>query len=148
MPLVSWSLWLSLRQAHRLSLFSPVLFSPFELTHGYLNATIFPDLENSVTDVNGNSPVDGSTIQFTAYGQYSDGKTRIMNNDASSVNGLGTWTSSNQLVIQIQPNGNGAAYAWGPGTAAVHFTAPNGVTFNEWIMYVIVDDPCGGCIEF
>ncbi len=78
------------------------------------------------SEVNGNSPVDGSIIQFTPYGQYSDGKTRIMNNNAASINVLGTWTSSNQLVIQIPATGNGVATAWGPGTANVHFTAPSG----------------------
>jgi hypothetical protein len=119
----------------------------FKLTHGYLNATILPDLEDPESEVNGNSPVDGSIIQFTPYGQYSDGKTRIMNNNAASINGLGTWTSSNQAVVQIQGSGNGVAYAWAPGTAAVKFTAPNGITFSEWIMYVGADDPCG-CIEF
>jgi hypothetical protein len=108
----------------------------FRLTHGYLNATILPDLDDPQPEVNGNSPVSGSAIQFTPYGQYSDGKTRIMNNYAASVNGLGTWTSSNQAVVQIQPNGNGVANAWGPGTANVKFIAPNGITFSEWTMYV------------
>jgi len=119
----------------------------FKLTHGYLNATILPDLEDAESEVNGNSTFDGSTIQFTPYGQYSDGKTRIMNNNAASINGLGTWTSSNQGVVQIPATGNGIATAWAPGTANVKFTAPSGITFNEWTMHVSVLDPCG-CIEF
>jgi Bacterial Ig-like domain (group 2) len=119
----------------------------FTLTHGYLGADILPDLEDAETEVGGNSPVDGSTVQFTPYGQYSDGKTRIMNNNAASPNGLGTWTSSNQAVVQIPATGNGVATAWGPGNANVKFTSPTGITFSEWTMYVGVDDPCG-CIEF
>ena len=119
----------------------------FKLTHGYLNATILPDLEDAESEVNGNSPVDGSTIQFTPYGQYSDGKTRIMNNNAASPNGLGTWTSSDPAVVQIPATRNGVATAWAPGTANVKFTAPNGITFSEWTMYVSVLDPCG-CIQF
>jgi hypothetical protein len=108
----------------------------FKLTHGYLNATILPDLDNNTPEVNGNSPVSGSIIQFTPYGQYSDGKTRIMNNNAATINGLGTWTSSNQGIIQIPATGNGIAKAWAPGTANVKFIAPNGITFSEWTMYV------------
>jgi hypothetical protein len=121
----------------------------FKLVKGYLNATILPDVEDPESEVNGNSPIDGSIIQFTPYGQYSDGKTRIMNNLAASLNGVGTWTSSNQSIVQIQPNSNGVATAWGQGTANVHFIAPNGITFSEWTMYVFADDPCGnGCLAF
>jgi hypothetical protein len=119
----------------------------FKLTHGYLNATILPDIEDPEPEVNGNSPVDGSIIQFTPHGQYSNGKTRIMNNNAASVNGLGTWTSSNPLIVQIPATGNGVATAWGPGTANVHFTAPSGITFSEWTLYVGIAEPCD-CFNF
>jgi hypothetical protein len=113
----------------------------FTLTRGYLSATTLRGLEDPESEVGGNTAVDGSTVQFTPYGQYS-----VINN--IGVNGdVGTWTSSNQAVIWIPDGADGVATAWGPGTANVKFTSPNGITFNEWTMYVVVDDPCG-CIEF
>lgn len=118
----------------------------FTLTHGYLSATILPDLENPEPIVGGNSAVDGSTVKFTPYGQYSDGKTRIMDN-VGLYGDLGTWTSSNLAVIWIQNGQGGVATAWGPGKANVKFTSPTGIVFNEWTMNVYVDDPCG-CLEF
>ena len=63
-------------------------------------------------------------------------------NNASNLNGsVGTWTSSNPAVIDIDQNG--VATAFSPGTANVHFTSPSGVVFSEWTMYVVAFDPCG-----
>lgn len=119
----------------------------FTLTHGYLSATILPDLEDPQSEVGGNTAIDGSTVQFTPFGQYSDGRTRIINN--VGLNGdVGTWTSSNPAVIWIQTGQDGVAMAWAPGTANVHFVSPTGIKFNEWTMYVDVDDPCGCDTEF
>ena len=41
---------------------------------------------------------------------------------------------SNPLVMYIGPTGR--AWALSPGTAIIKYTAPNGIQFSEWIMYI------------
>ena len=55
---------------------------------------------NSVTDdedypvANANTVWDGGYVQFTPYGQYTDGSTHIINN--ADIDGhIGRWTNSN-----------------------------------------------------
>jgi hypothetical protein len=83
--------------------------------------------------VNVNTVTLGSVVQFAPSGYYSDGSTQVLfNTDLAGSNG--TWTSSNPLVMFISPSGQ--SWAITPGTAIIHYTAPNGVAFSEWIMYV------------
>jgi hypothetical protein len=111
----------------------------FHLTGGYLG-TIANESNQYVEPTNYlgayssvNRVTDGSALQFMAYGQYSDGSVRIINN--ADINGhYGTWTSSNPNAIFIGQNG--LASALEPGTSNIHFTTLSGVTINEWTMYV------------
>jgi hypothetical protein len=80
-----------------------------------------------------NTVYPGTQMHWYAYGEYSDGYTREINN-ANVLHLYGTWTSSNPEVISIDQYGN--AWALAPGTASVHFTTLSGATINEWIMYV------------
>ncbi len=82
-------------------------------------------------DVNTVAP--GTQMHWYAYGEYSDGDTREIDN-ANSLHLYGTWTSSNPGVISIDPYGN--AWTLAPGTASIHFTTLSGATINEWIMTV------------
>lgn len=89
-----------------------------------------PPLEPQA-DVNTVAPA--TQMHWYAYGEYSDGYTRRIDN-ADSLHLYGIWTSSNPGVISIDPYGN--AWALAPGTANIHFTTLSGVTINEWVMYV------------
>ena len=80
-----------------------------------------------------NTVFPGTQMHWYAYGEYSDGYTREIDN-ANSLHVYGTWTSSNPGVISIDPYGN--AWALAPGTANIHFTTRSGITINEWVMYV------------
>ncbi|HTZ58574.1 MAG TPA: hypothetical protein VMB49_10775 [Acidobacteriaceae bacterium] len=80
-----------------------------------------------------NTVYPGTEMHWQAYGEFSDGNTREIDN-ANVQHVYGTWTSSNPEVISIDPYGN--AWALAPGTANIHFTTPSGATINEWIMYV------------
>jgi hypothetical protein len=80
-----------------------------------------------------NTVFPGTQMHWYAYGEYSDGYTREIDN-ANVLHLYGTWTSSNPEVISIDPYGNASALA--PGTANIHFTTLSGATINEWIMYV------------
>jgi hypothetical protein len=80
-----------------------------------------------------NTVVPGTQMHWYAYGEYSDGVTREINN-ANALQLYGTWTSSNPGVIDIDPYGN--AWALAPGTANIHFTTLFGTTINEWVMYI------------
>jgi uncharacterized protein YjdB len=75
----------------------------------------------------------GSFLQFTPIGQYSDGSTHPQLN-TSFAGASGTWTSSNPQVMSMSQTGRAASLT--PGTAIIKYTAPNGVQFSEWIMYV------------
>ena len=115
----------------------------FTLKGGYLNANV---LNNAGGDARvqygANQALTTSPIQFTPYGIYSDGKTRIMNNEqASPFGGLGTWSSSNPVVVSIPQYGSGLAKGYGSGTAMVLFMAPDGHVFSGWGM--TVDAPYG-----
>ena len=101
----------------------------FKLTRGYLGTVIYQANGDPATVVGGNTAEDGSSIVFTAYGQYSDGTTRIVQD--------GIWTSSNPEVVHIDPV-NGVAQAWSPGTADIHFASNSGVTFNGWTMHTVL----------
>jgi hypothetical protein len=80
-----------------------------------------------------NTVFPGTQMHWYAYGEYSDGYTRVIDN-ANSLHLYGTWSSSNPGVISIDPYGN--AWALAPGIANIHFTTLFGVTINEWVMYV------------
>jgi Bacterial Ig-like domain (group 2) len=113
----------------------------FKLVVGYLNDETMEDLEDPPTAVNNNSVVDGSTIQFTAYGEFSDGSTRIINN-ADQYGHVGTWTSSSPNVVLMDQYGVGTSYS--KGSSNIHFVSNSGIAFYEWTMYVGIDDPSGG----
>jgi uncharacterized protein YjdB len=76
----------------------------------------------------------GVTVNFTPIATYSNGlKEQVMYN-TNIIGANGTWTSSNPLVGYVTQSGR--FWAISQGTAIVHYTAPNGVGFSEWIMYV------------
>ena len=115
----------------------------FKLIGGYLNDVTLEDLEDAQSVLNGNTVVDGSTIQFTPYGEFSDGKTRIINN-ADQYGHVGMWTSSSPTVVYMNQFGVGTSFS--KGSSNIHFTTNSGITFSEWIMFTDIDDPCG-CIS-
>jgi lysophospholipase L1-like esterase len=84
-----------------------------------------------LTNVNTVGP--GFVLQFTPYGWYSNGLVEPFIN-SNYVGSSGTWASSNPLVMYVSQTG--VAWALTPGTAAITYTAPSGVKFSEWIMYV------------
>jgi hypothetical protein len=118
------------------------LASGVKLTGGYLQTVVQND--NGETTINGNTVDDASIVQFTPWGQYSDGSTHIMNN--ADINGhIGTFTSANPLVISVDQNGVGTGLD--VGSAGVHFSTLSGSMINEWIMTTVLGDAqCGGCI--
>jgi hypothetical protein len=88
---------------------------------------------NGAAETNVNTVVPGVTIQFTPNGDYSDGSVHpVLNTNLKGASG--TWTSSNPLVMYISPTG--LAWPLSPGTSTIRYTAPNGVAFSEWVMYV------------
>jgi acyl-CoA thioesterase I len=84
-----------------------------------------------LTNVNTVSP--GFILQFTPYGWYNNGLVEPFIN-SNYVGSSGTWASTNPLVMYVSQTG--VAWALSPGTAAITYTAPSGVKFNEWVMYV------------
>jgi GDSL-like Lipase/Acylhydrolase family len=83
-------------------------------------------------DVNTVQP--SAVLQFTPIGTYSDGSQYpLLNTNLQDSNGA--WTSSNPLVMNVSPTG--LAWALSPGTAIIRYTSPGGVSFSEWIMYVL-----------
>jgi acyl-CoA thioesterase I len=84
-----------------------------------------------LTSVNTVSP--GFVLQFTPYGWYNNGLVEPFIN-SNYVGSSGTWASSNPLVMYVSQTG--VAWALTPGTAAITYTAPSGVKFSEWVMYV------------
>jgi lysophospholipase L1-like esterase len=82
---------------------------------------------------NVNTVESNAVIQFTPQGLYSDGVVRPLLS-SSFAGSSGTWVSSNPLVMYVSQNG--LAWALTPGTAAIMYTSPSGVRFNEWVMYV------------
>jgi hypothetical protein len=86
---------------------------------------------SNIFNVNSVSP--NAALQFTPEGVFSDGSVHPMLN-SNFAGASGTWTSSNPLVMYISPKG--AAVALSQGKATITYTAPNGVRFNGWTMYV------------
>ena len=84
-----------------------------------------------LSNVNTVSP--GFVLQFTPYGWYNNGLVEPFIN-SNYVGSSGTWASSNPLVMYVSQTG--VAWALTPGTAAITYTSPSGVKFNEWVMYV------------
>src|SRR6202034_707533 len=77
------------------------LASGVKLTGGYLQTVVLQI--DAGTTINGNTVEDANIVQFTPWGQYSDGSIHIINN--ADVNGhIGTFTSSNPLVVSIDQN--------------------------------------------
>ena len=102
---------------------------------GYLQ-NVQQDNANEGTEgltANVNTVGPNSVIQFTPQGLYSDGIVRPLLN-STFAGSSGTWASSNPLVMYV--NQKGLAWALTPGTAAITYTSPTGVRFNEWVMYV------------
>jgi lysophospholipase L1-like esterase len=82
---------------------------------------------------NTKSVTEGGSIQFTAYGMYSDGIPRpLLNLDFSGL--VGAWSSSNPSVIYVGYNGE--AFALSPGEATISFTSLGGVPFSSWVVTV------------
>jgi hypothetical protein len=82
---------------------------------------------------NVNTVTSGATVQFTPVATYSNGvEELLMNTNFAGQSGL--WTSSNPEVMSV--NQTGFAGAISNGTSIIKYTAPNGVQFSEWIMYV------------
>jgi acyl-CoA thioesterase I len=100
-----------------------------ELSNNPLNiAAPSSPLQSNVNTV---SP--GFELQFTPYGWYNNGLVEPFIN-SSYIGSSGTWASSNPQVMNVSQTG--VAWALTPGTAAITYTSPSGVKFNEWIMYV------------
>jgi lysophospholipase L1-like esterase len=75
------------------------------------------------------SVTEGSSIQLTAYGLYSDGIPRaLLNTDFAGL--IGTWSSSNPSVMYVGYNGE--AFALSPGQATISLTTLGGVSFSSW----------------
>jgi hypothetical protein len=116
----------------------------FSLTGGYLQDVALEDLEDAQSQVNQNTVVDGSTVQFTPWGEFSDGSARIMNN-ADQDGHVGLWTSSTPEVVTVDQHGVGTSFSH--GSSNVHFVSNSGIQFSEWIENVNVDDPSGGSLS-
>jgi hypothetical protein len=82
---------------------------------------------------NQNTVGSGQVLQFTPIGLYSDGS-QLPQINSSYEGATGTWTSSNPQSMFVSQTGKVTAYS--PGTAIIRYTAPNGVQFSEWIMYI------------
>jgi hypothetical protein len=103
------------------------------LNAGYLGNDALQEEELARPQSGVNNVAPGTKLHWYAYGEYSDGVTREINN--ANAQGLyGTWRSSNPGVVDIDPYGN--AWTLAPGTANITFTTLSGVEINEWIMTV------------
>jgi hypothetical protein len=76
----------------------------------------------------------GAVVQFTPYGNYSNGLLEPFLN-SNFAGSTGTWTSSNPLVIYVIQKG--LAWSLSPGTAIIRYIPPSGVSFNERVMNVL-----------
>lgn len=115
-----------------------------KLKSGYLDTVVYYNNEDNGASMPGlNTLIDGAIVQFTAYGQYTDGSVHPFRN--ADINGhIGTWTNSNPLAMSLDQNGIGIGLD--KGTTNVHFTTLSGATINEWIMYTqVYDYGCGDC---
>ena len=95
----------------------------YKLKGGYLQTVVYGG--NSITDfkdystANANTVFDGGYVQFTPYGQYTDGSTHIMNN--ADINGhVGTWNSSSPTVVVIDQYGAGRGMDQGQHECLLH----------------------------
>jgi hypothetical protein len=75
----------------------------------------------------------GVSIQFTPFGEYSNGVKEVLIND-NYAGETGTWASSDPLVMYVSQQG--LAESLSTGTTIITYTSPTGVRFSEWIMYV------------
>jgi hypothetical protein len=105
---------------------------------GYLQNLTMTNANSSGLYPNVNSITTGYSLQFTPYGWYNNNPLVAPFVNGTFAGSTGTWTSSNPLVMTVTQSG--FAYALTPGTAAITYTSPTGVKFNEWIMYV-------GCLD-
>ena len=116
-----------------------------EATINTLNANLAGGYLQNIQQGNPNEGISGPTpnvntvapaavIQFTPYGYYSNGLLEPFLN-SNFAGSTGTWTSSNPLVMYVSQKG--LAWSLSPGTAIIHYTSPGGVSFNEWVMYVV-----------
>jgi hypothetical protein len=80
-----------------------------------------------------NTVAPGTTVPFTAYGVYSDGSTRALN-QYIYYEGPPSFSSSNSEVMEIDAT-TGIATASQAGTAIIKVTA-GGITFSQWNMTV------------
>ena len=117
-----------------------------KLKSGYLGTVVYNNEEDAESIPEVNTLIDGAIVQFTAYGQYTDGSVHPFRN--ADINGhIGTWTNSNPLAMSLDQNGVGIGLD--KGTTNVHFTTLLGVTINEWIMYTqVYDYGCGDCSTY
>lgn len=118
-----------------------------KLKSGYLNTVVYYNNTEDDTSMPGlNTLIDGAIVQFTAYGQYTDGSVHPFRN--ADINGhIGTWTNSNPLAMSLAQNGVGIGLD--KGTTNVAFTTLSGATINEWIMYTqVYDYGCGDCSTY
>ena len=115
----------------------------YKLKGGYLQTVGWDGGLYSTSTANANSINTGGTVQFTPYGQYTDGSTHVMNN--ADVSGhIGTWTTTVPKSLWVDQNGVGTGLDLGIST--VRFTAPSGTIFNAWGMTVhFIVYGCDGC---
>lgn len=99
---------------------------------GYLSDVALRPDENNPLPQQNTVPI-GSTVQFTPQAWYNGGPTVALVN--ANLNGLvGTWTSSNPMVMAIDQDG--LAFALAPGQSSISFRTNSGATFSPWTMYV------------
>jgi hypothetical protein len=108
------------------------------LAGGYLqNVAIDPysDVESTTPVANQNTVLPGVGVSFTAVGWFNNNPStqQQLNTNLYGLNG--TWTSSNSLVMTIDPFGN--AQALTTGQAIIRYTSLSGVPFTEWVMNVV-----------
>jgi hypothetical protein len=100
---------------------------------GYLQNQTLPGTDVSDYPANVNTGTSSSQYQVTPVAVFTDGSTHPLQN--STVAGSrGTWTNSNPQAVFITQTG--LATALGAGTSIIKYTAPHGVQFSEWIMYI------------
>jgi hypothetical protein len=108
------------------------------LAGGYLqNVAVNPysDVGSTTPVANQNTVLPGDGVSFTAVGWFNNNPSiqKQLNTNIYGMNG--TWTSSNPLVMTIDPFGN--AQALTVGTATIRYTSLIGVPFSEWVMNVV-----------
>jgi hypothetical protein len=103
------------------------------LQSGWLSDETLVDAEDQPPTSNVNTVSLPGVVQFTPVGYYSDGSEHNMIN-TNAQDATGTWASSDPTVMNV--NQKGLAWALSPGTTSITYTAPNGVAFSRWVMYV------------